>query len=103
MAQDNLEEDGILALLVFDAEGTVAHIYLWVGSDSWLSCERDKEIYEVAREFVDAKGLPTDVEVPPSTARPALYAISNPLCENDALSRRAASVRIDSFLMWVCR
>ncbi|KAL1524506.1 hypothetical protein AB1Y20_019400 [Prymnesium parvum] len=62
-SKDNLEEDGILALLVFDAEGTVAHIYLWVGSDSWLSCERDKEIYEVAREFVDAKGLPTDVEV----------------------------------------
>ena len=56
-------EDGAFALLVLDAEGGVAHVYLWVGGESELSYERDKEILEAAHDFLSSKGLPKDSEV----------------------------------------
>lgn len=61
--QDNLTEDGVFAVLVYDSDGSIVHIFLWVGSDSLLTCERDKEILEVAHEFMEAKEIPATVEV----------------------------------------
>lgn len=61
--QESLDEEGIFALLLLDGEGGAAHVFFWVGSDSWLSSERDKEILEVAAEFIQSKGLPRETEV----------------------------------------
>ena len=54
---DDLDENEAFLLLCYDSSNKPKSAQFWLGGESPLSYERDSDIAEVARDFLQSKGL----------------------------------------------